>query len=225
MYVRCPKCLEPTRFRSSRPEGRPRCGACGHRYSFECLERLGSTPLERSARAEKFARSNEIDLASAYAVLLGILPLERALSTAAADDLQAPTAPQQTPDASAPRPLNRHYDPNFIDAVATGRLTAWGAIQRGDRVVYASRVSQQYDLPMDLSFRVTDNELSLVEARKMALGRQIARHAASLRSMGPLSRLALVLGVAALAGWVIWQLEATKTDRERPDRAQSSRQE
>jgi hypothetical protein len=96
MYIRCPKCMGSSRFGPTMLDGQPSCATCGHGFSFEGLAQLGSTPLQRYERAEEFARSNGIDLASAYAVLLGILPIDRALSIGDADGPREQTANQET---------------------------------------------------------------------------------------------------------------------------------
>lgn len=95
-----------------------------------------------------FAQENSIDLASAYSVLLGLLPRERALSTVTDE------------------PSRR--DPGFDSAVAEGFLTSRMALERGDRVFYASRVALQHGLSMNLAFLVADNRISIGQARRRA---------------------------------------------------------
>ena len=74
MYVRCPSCKHFTRFGPEKLNEPGPCWACDHTYSFDDAWRLGSTPDHRHRHAMKYARPEEIDLASAQSVLLGIIP-------------------------------------------------------------------------------------------------------------------------------------------------------
>jgi hypothetical protein len=107
---------------------------------------LGDTPQERFHRAFGYARAHRIDLASAYSVLLGIIPIDQAF-------------PIPAPDA---------YDPGFRDAVTRGFLTVQQAIERGDRVLYATTISLNHGVEMKNAFSVADNRMPLDEAIERA---------------------------------------------------------
>jgi len=213
MYIRCPKCMASTRFGPAALAGRPCCGSCAHPFSLEALGQLGSTPEERFLRAEEHARSNSIDLASAYAVLLGIFPIDRALRVSHADASPERPGLEEAPVGGAVQGYEDGYDPSFNDAVATGRLTVWGAIQRGDRVAYASRLSQKHSIPMDLSFLVADNQMPLTEAREISESRKHRRHAGSSGAPGSSAWLALALGVSVLLSGSLWRLREAGAGR------------
>jgi hypothetical protein len=123
-------------------------------HSLARVGELGLTPQDRFDRALGFAREEEIDLASAYSVLLGLMSLEQ--------------AHRDPGDSSEPLNAEREldYDPGFRPAVAEGRLTARQAKERGDRVAYATQLTLRHGLSMPVAFQVTDNRLSLLEAQR-----------------------------------------------------------
>jgi len=55
----------------------------------------------------------------------------------------------------------------FIPAVADGYLSVRQALERGDRVAFASRLTRRHGMSLDLAFQVADNRLSLREALTM----------------------------------------------------------
>lgn len=111
MYLRCPNCLNTTRVDPANVERAVRCSVCADRISLERANDIGATPGERYRRARAFSRDQKIDLASAYSILLGIMPTEKAL----------------------PVPEMDGYDPGFCDAVAQRGSTVQQAVERGDR--------------------------------------------------------------------------------------------
>jgi len=172
-----------------------KCSSCGRDYSLAEAGSLGSTAVERSARAGDFAKAHEIDLASAYSVLLGIISLEAALSMSGG-----------LHSAADPKAIN--YDPGFRSAVENGTLTRQQAVQRGDRVAYASRFAERHDLDMNLAFMIADNEITLAEALQRKTAPEVT--ADTLPDPGPstVRRLplagSLALALAALCAWAYW---------------------
>jgi hypothetical protein len=63
------------------------CEGCGHKYDLADANRLGATPEERFNRAQSFAKEKRVDLASAYSILLEIMPLEMGRAFYEAQDL------------------------------------------------------------------------------------------------------------------------------------------
>jgi hypothetical protein len=124
---------------------------CGRRYSLARAGELGAIPSARFEKAMAYARAEGIDLASAYSVLLGLMKRE------AVGQIEGPPAGVEFP-----------YDAAFHPAVVEGLLTMRQAVERGDRVAYASRISQRHDLPMRLAFHVADNRMSLRDALQEA---------------------------------------------------------
>jgi len=120
------------------------CISCRGFIPLKNVEKLGTTPQARFRQAYSFARATRIDLASAYSVLLGIIPLENALSI----------------------PETYNYDSGFREAVEGGFLTPQQACERGDRVLYASTIGLNHAVDMKLAFLVADNRMTLDEALK-----------------------------------------------------------
>lgn len=148
MYVRCAGCGTTTRVVPTELDRGSTCISCGRHADLNRAHELGSTPNERYHRASAFAREKRIDLASAYSVLMGIIPMEKAL----------------------PIPVDERYDHGFTDAIDAGFMTVQQAIERGDRVLYASTLQQRHGFPMDTAFLVTDNRMRLLEALALQSG-------------------------------------------------------
>jgi len=141
MWIRCPRCGKSTRAAFNVALG-VNCVSCGLYTSLEKASRLGATPQERFQMALGFARVHRIDLASAYSVLMGIIPFSKALSI----------------------PGSYDYDPGFRDAVERGFLTPAEAFSRGDRPLYATTLALNHSLDMKTAFLITDNRMQLAEA-------------------------------------------------------------
>ncbi len=167
MYIRCVSCKSASRSQLGRPTQEVTCHRCGRVYDLSAAAKLGSTPQERYGRALAYAQANRLDLASAYSVLLGIMPLEmgRAIHQAAAT--AAPEPASASDSTIAPTETDCPYDLAFKPAVEQGHLTVRQAIERGDRVVYASRLVQRRGLKMSQAFMVADNRLTLHAALQM----------------------------------------------------------
>ncbi len=144
------------------------CASCGRPLTLARAHELGATPSERFERALTFAQEHDIDLASAYSVLLGLVPL----SAAARLPIEpAEPAKRDGAETSAAPAGELSHDPAFGPAVSRGRLTVRQAWERGDRVAYATRIASRHRLPMKLAFQVTDNVMTLrgaLEQRRLA---------------------------------------------------------
>ncbi len=138
--------------------------------SHSRAEQLGTTPAERVKRAKEYAIEHGIDLASAYLVLLGIMPPDKAKPA----HVETPTVLERTgpveAGASAPPPApagvpdkEAHWDRTFDKAIADGTLTVPQALQRGVREVYASRLVKKHRLTMETAYDVADNRIKLRE--------------------------------------------------------------
>jgi hypothetical protein len=141
MWIRCPKCGRSTRAAFNIALG-VNCVSCGHYSSLENAKKLGATPQERFQLALGFARVHRVDLASAYSILLGIIPFDKALSIPGSFD----------------------YDPGFREAVERGFLTPEQAFARGDRPLYATTLALNHSLDMKTAFLITDNRMQLADA-------------------------------------------------------------
>ncbi len=208
MYIRCASCKTCTRVVFGTMHRGVTCITCGRGYSLSRAEELGSTPDERYRRASEYAASHGTDLASAYSILLGIMSLEDAPSTR--DDVPDPSAsaakePQPAAESGS-KPGHYDYDPGFQGAVAEGYLTVWQAEERGDRVLYASRLAQRHGLPMSLAFLVTDNRITLADAGNRVTS--IASEASAPGREGSFfdgrGLVAIVLTLVAVFAFTVW---------------------
>jgi hypothetical protein len=153
------------------------------------------------------ADEHDVDLATAYSVLLGILspgasPVPTPSEQATID---TPAEAEFVPSANPAI----EYDVGFIPAVAEGHLTVRQAVERGDRVAFASRLTRRHGMSLDIAFLIADNRLSVGEAlRKHAAAgrsknRSAKRETHASRSkiwLGPLG--AALLAAAALVVWI-----------------------
>jgi hypothetical protein len=102
-----------------------------------------------------FARVHRVDLASAYSILMGIIPFSKGLTIAGSFD----------------------YDPGFRDAVERGFLTPAEAHSRGDRPLYATTLALNHSLDMKTAFLIADNRMQLVEALRGQIEPELPEHA------------------------------------------------
>lgn len=171
-----------------------------------------------------YAGEHEVDLATAYSQLLGIIgtgaePVPREQTT---DD--EPTEVDPVPAAGPAT----DYDVGFIPAVADGCLTVRQAVERGDRVAFASRLTQRHGMSLDFAFQIADNRISLGEAlrKHAAAGRsKVVRAERPARPAGRKIWMSLIgaafLATAALGVW-IGSTMGPEVDE--PDSAAASRQ-
>jgi hypothetical protein len=153
-----------------------------------------------------YASEHDIDLATAYSLLLGIIspaasPVPVPREQATVDE------PTEVDLAQCAKPATE-YDVGFIPAVADGHLTVRQAVERGDRVAFASRLAQRHGMSLDFAFQIADNRISLGEAlrKHAAAGRSEVRRAeqharASSRKIWLGSVGAVLLAAAAVLTW------------------------
>ena len=81
MYACCASCLSSTWIEATRPTGEIRtvaCGECPQSYVVTHARELGNTAAEHYRAMVRLANASEIDMACAYSVLLGLMPLAQA---------------------------------------------------------------------------------------------------------------------------------------------------
>jgi len=198
VYVRCADCLSATWVEILAPEGPVDavvCGVCERRIVLSPIEELGSQVRDHYRRALRCASELDLDIASAYSVLLGIMSREQAEilrhsqlpaptpadeqalepgldATADGDDPADPEAPSPERALSAPEaadrlPLVPDFDLGFTRAIAEGRLTVQEAMIRGERGAFAARLARRHRLSERLAYQVTDNRIGLREALRL----------------------------------------------------------
>jgi len=233
MYVRCTDCLASTWtevVQEDRLVDAVECGACGRRAVLEPVEELGCSVREHYLHALDFANGHDMDIASAYSVLLGIMSREQAevlqhsnvapAPPAPADDpvlqleAEAEASPASSPVLSARLPLVPDFDLGFTKAIAEGHLTVQQAMTRGDRDAFASRLQSRHRFSEAQAYEVTDNRLSLRDALRQNEERLEARSAGppdlggEARSPSTRLQTLAVLGVAVViltfATWRSW---------------------
>jgi len=181
MYIRCAECQAATWLETLAPGEvglSIACKSCKHEYSLLAAGELGVTADEQHQRALQFAEFNQIDLPSAYSVLLGFMDLEDAKqargdliakhsepgdTSATPEALRLPLIPEKPSSDGA-------YDPGFEPSVAAGRMTAQEALTRGDRRVYVAQLARRHSLTMHLAELVADNKMSLHSAARRIRG-------------------------------------------------------
>jgi hypothetical protein len=149
-------------------------------------------------------------LASAFSVLLGLMPISRAFSSQG-DDPVGPTPGARPVAVAEPTPVSEIYDVNFGSAVNDKYLTVRQAAERGDRELYASKLSRRHGLSMDLAFLVADNRLRLDEALRKKSA--VAERSAVAPKTGDFfgSRLGVACAIAfacAICVGIGWRLGA-----------------
>ncbi len=167
MYIRCVGCKSASRAQLGRPTQDMTCNRCGRAYDLSAAAKLGSTPQERYQRALGYAEANGLDLASAYSVLLGIMPLEMGQAIHESEATAASEPAAASDSTIVPTPTACPYDLAFQQAVNQGHLTVRQAMERGDRVVFASKLVQKRGLKMSQAFMVADNRLTIRAALQM----------------------------------------------------------
>ncbi len=218
MYVRCADCKASSwvpPLEDDRPQGFE-CKSCGESFTARADERLGHDPKQQHANARKFAEAHQIDLPSAYTVLLGIAPLERMVR----EDRPQIDAPESVDDA-LPEPVpvvtggrkRLRYDPGFRSAVEQGYLTVQQATQRGKRDVYAAKLASRHRLPLRTAFMVADNQITIREALQEKEQAQQAVESVSKpkrKGLGTGQKAiaftfaAVLFGAVGAYGWMLW---------------------
>ncbi|MCP3978672.1 MAG: hypothetical protein GY716_04975, partial [bacterium] len=142
MYIRCRECwgstwVAPTE--SGLPRRRLHCAQCEREHRLDNLNSIGTTPAARHTAAVSCAERHELDLPTAYSVLLRLVDLAEAKRHCASL-------------GEAHTELN--YDWGFRGAVTAGYLSEAQAIERGNRETYATRLAERHGLPLSLAFSV-----------------------------------------------------------------------
>jgi hypothetical protein len=192
MYIRCCDCLSATWIDAIQRDDLVRtteCGECGRRFVLDPIEDLGLCVRNHYRRALSYSNQQDLDMASAYAVLLGIMSLDQAqvlrrarLPEPAPTEQDDPelelelTPASEISDAAAARarraradrlPLVPDFDLGYGKAIARGHLTVQQAMTRGDRDAFASRLMRAHGLARDLAYRVADNCVGLRQALEL----------------------------------------------------------
>jgi len=111
VYFRCADCLTSTWtsvVRAGKIIPSIDCEGCGREYTLEPSPDLGTTVRSHYSQVLAFSKSNDLDMASAFAVLLGIMSLEQAqvLTLVAGPDLDPDKKPQE-PEVKTEPPVDQ----------------------------------------------------------------------------------------------------------------------
>ena len=220
MYFRCTDCYAATWVHGVDVSGAShtlKCRGCGRGFTVRSSPNLDPDPREQHETALALAQGNDLDLPSAYSVLLGVMTLEGALQLR---DRGIP-AREVDPPASTPAPAAAaastssstqvpvaEYDPAFAEAVSQGYLSVQQAIERGSRDQYAKRLVERHGLTEELAFLVADNKTSL----SMAIRKDREEVAEVLkpvrRTVWKKAAVAILGGIAAMGvvayGFYVW---------------------
>jgi hypothetical protein len=102
MRFRCAQCRALTQVQIPARMTAPMvtaCSGCGRKYRFAVDRPRAADDQERYRRAKEFAETNQIDLASAYSVLEGVVTLEEARGLGKGAPPPRPPHPDATPGA------------------------------------------------------------------------------------------------------------------------------
>lgn len=187
MHIRCGSCHGAVWFQitaRTRMEPIVSCRTCSQEYDLgTTLDRIDVADLHQNAL--ELAKSSEIDLQSAYSVLLGIFSIEEARDScepnprppktavdiaveatldAAVDAALNDTADDTADTASADTASAVSFDPAFAEAIEAGHLTPDQAMQRGSRQAFAQSLVARHRLPLKRALAVADNRVPLLAA-------------------------------------------------------------
>jgi len=102
MYFRCADCLTATWtsvVRAGRIAPSIECGGCGRQYVPDPIEDLGTSMRTHYSHVMTFSKTKDLDMASAYAVLLGIMSIDQAMVLSQMGD------PGPEPDKAVAEPV------------------------------------------------------------------------------------------------------------------------
>ena len=200
MYACCANCLSSTWIEPAPPTpGELRtvaCGECAQSYVVNHARELGNTAAEHYRAMVRFANANDIDMPSAYSVLLGVMPLAQAK---AIHRNRAEAQPVRGPQGE---PLPENLDPGFHRAVREGSLTIHDALHRGSREALTAALVDRHGLPKALAYDVADNRISLRKAVRRAQEATAAKEQEVARPAShgaPALRRLIVLSIATLS--------------------------
>jgi len=224
MYVRCADCLSASWVEVVLTDGLAEsasCAECGRDYVVTPAPNLGPKKSDHFRATLRLSHEHDIDMPSAYAVLIGIMSLDQAQllrhaekpEQAAANRQAQPARGAESPEDGLTRSTNSSsnlieddLDPGYREAIARGTLTVQEALTRGDRSAYVDNLVRRHEIPERLASRVADNRISLGEARRLA-----EQHRRSRRKTGPrksglraLSMLALSVLTLGTVAWSTW---------------------
>jgi hypothetical protein len=155
--------VEPARL--AEPRVLVRCSGCGRQATLEGGHAGGAATDRLAEEARQLAREAQIDLPSAYAVLLGAMSFEEVLQR---DDTGADAGAAASPGRGSTRLGG--YDPAFQPAIDAGHLSPLQAMQRGKRQIYAALVARRHGLAEEAALAVADNSLALADALRQRVG-------------------------------------------------------
>ena len=162
MHIRCGSCHGAVWVELAKASARVlriTCPTCAKDYRIEVERDADKAGELLATEARQLVRETQIDLPSAYSVLLGVISFEEVLELGDASSPPCPTTPEGAAHSKA-----LSYDPDFRTAVEEGLLTPMQAMQRGLRHKYVALVARRHRLPEELAIQVTDNRISLLEA-------------------------------------------------------------
>jgi len=120
VYFRCPDCLASTWLDAAQPDEvgtEATCADCDRKHALNVPAELGGTVRDHYRNLVDFANEHDLDMASAYSVLLGIMALEQAqvlrrsrLPESKAQARTAEVATQPEDPGPAP-PVEQHPEP------------------------------------------------------------------------------------------------------------------
>jgi hypothetical protein len=233
MNLRCGECFATTWLDRAQPvaTGEPvKCDFCAKSYVAEVAPGLEATVAGHYNHALAFSNENEIDMASAYSVMLGILTLEEArflhgVSEAAQEAASAlepapetapepelqPAPPRIVVDAATRPAAMSEIDPGFLPAVKEGALSFEEALHRGERGVFAARIQSRHKLSQRLALMVADNRISLraalaeMESAPSANKKASQQRPGTLRVWQTASFVAIALVMMFKISTSVWQ--------------------
>ncbi len=182
MQIRCGSCHGAVWFQitaRTRMEPIVSCRTCSQEYDLgTTLDRIDVADLHQNAL--ELAKSSEIDLQSAYSVLLGIFSIEEArdscepnprppktavdIAVEATLDAAVDAALDDAADDAADTAAAVSFDHAFAEAVEAGHLTPEQAMQRGSRQAFAQSLVARHRLPLKKALAVADNRVPLLAA-------------------------------------------------------------
>jgi len=211
MYVRCADCLSASWVEVVLTDGLAEsasCAECGRDYVVTPAPNLGPKKSDHYRATLRLSHEHDIDMPSAYAVLIGFMSLQQAqfLRHASKPQQQAVDPPTESSTESGDGHIGDDLDPGYREAIAQGTLTVQEAVTRGDRSTYVTNLMSRHEIPEQLASRVADNRISLSEARRQVEQQRRSRRRTRPRSSGlrALSMLALSFLTLGTVAWSTW---------------------
>jgi len=151
------------------------CPTCQSDYVLHVPDDAAQFETRLAKRAFTLVRLKQLDLPSAYSVLLGVMTVDDTPDLEAVSVAPAPPPPPSPARGTpyVPPPPSREasrgmsFDRAFQHAVESGHLTPVQAMQRGTRSQYIDMLAARYELPRPLAEEVADNHIALQEALRI----------------------------------------------------------